>query len=140
MNKYESINSAGKRRLGKGFSDYISGKLQDTGIKCWLKCYYNWILQVIKNSVIWHGIYNCINKSCNKEFKIVLIFGPNECQFDIYYDPKETNHMFIKNKICCRGRERIRQSFRLISSSSSKCQTDNSIFNKKNEKLGKLGF
>ena len=64
----------------------------------------------------------------------------NQCRFIIYYSPNEIHDMFIQGQISCRGKERTLQSIRLNSSSSSKCQTENFIYNKNNEKFGNYSF
>ncbi|CAF0843732.1 unnamed protein product [Brachionus calyciflorus] len=95
----------GREWLSAEFSSFISQKVQNSGIKCWLKCNYNWLRKKDgrKKGNYWNGKYSCI--SCKNEFKLwisrekslylhlkPLIFTGKHSEFILPKEKRITDH------------------------------------------------
>lgn len=62
----------GRKNFSSKFTSFISRKLQNLGLKCWLSCKSNWFRKEgsRKNGAFWNGSYFCIE--CGKKFKIII--------------------------------------------------------------------
>lgn len=59
------ISSSGRERFKVGMSHFLSKKLQERGVKCYLTCKYNWFKEKKSQkteSPYWKGLYVCTEK------------------------------------------------------------------------------
>lgn len=120
------------------FSNFLSEKLQNYGIKCWLKCNYNWLKKKSSQkttSPFWKGIFSCVN--CKKRFfatihkeledskqnKDVIIF--------VNFEDISKHDDKIKPRIRCKGDKRLELAKELMYESTSNVISKNILGNYK---------
>lgn len=121
------------------FSVALSIKLQEQGIKCWIKCSYNWFKQKdsrFKNAPFWRGKYTCIKEPiCKNNFlaEIVKNYDLNQekkIQIQLKCSIKSNEHKdFIKYSPRCSGEKRNDIAKEIMSIGIMNVQTNNIIHN-----------
>lgn len=64
------ISGKSRKKFLVGFDRVLAKKLQSNGIKCWIKCEYNWFGAEKFNRLYWTGLYKC--SSCNIKYKCCI--------------------------------------------------------------------
>ena len=70
-----------RKKFKSEFDGFLSEKIQEKGINCWLKCKWNWFKETNskkKNSPFWKGVFNCINQDCENKFIAFIQNGVDE--------------------------------------------------------------
>ena len=65
-------DSKTRKKFSQPFDDYISRILQNYGIKCWLRCKYNWFNEFSLSHSYWRGLFKCISTGCNQEYSLYI--------------------------------------------------------------------
>ena len=117
------------------FCDKLSFKIQEHGIKCWLKVIYNWFKSESsqkRNSPYWSGKYICIKKDCGCIYNTKIIKKPNnisDIQMEIKFN-KFSDHLIInKPKENIAGSKRIQTAIELTASGINNYRAKNNLLN-----------
>ena len=119
------------------FSDFLSKKLQNIGIKCWVRCKHNWFRRNKSrkaNSPFWNGVYICIDSKCKQIFKTTIIepLEINSLKDVILFVEKnneESHTEKISKNIVCSSLKRISQANELFINKPLNCKTSNILHN-----------
>ena len=132
------VNSP-RRRFTSQFTDFLSEKLQENGIKCWLRCSYNWFKKSDSqksSSPFWQGVYKCTDPSCSNTFSAfihsIIQYESSNCVI-IFVDVNEgnTKHKnIVLKKIRCIRDERLAQAKEIALDTSLNCHAKNILHNK----------
>jgi hypothetical protein len=120
------------------FDNFLSQKLQLRGIKCWLKCKYNWFLKPNSRDLpYWRGVFVCINHpECLNRFDATISKNFNilkqENSIKILYNETTKHDDFLSNSIRCYGANRDKQKIEILANGLTNCQTNNVIYNEMN--------
>ena len=149
-NEWKSINqfvSNGKRKkLNQSFSNFLSDKLQQNGLKCWLKSKYNWLSQSkCLTKPFAYGIYICVDENCKNKFqvhfdclgKILNVnhqsgMEKNIKRIFVSYEEKTIHFKKVMKTAFCSGIEREEESKKIMSLGLSNTLTHNILENKFN--------
>ena len=74
--KIMKTKSCIRRKFKKEFDNFISLKLQNLGLKCWLKCKSNWFKKNNSRKIsaaFWKGTFVCIDNECKNLFKATIM-------------------------------------------------------------------
>ncbi len=123
-----TISSGSRRKFSCNFNIILTSVIQDEGLRCSLRCSYNWLRQNVprKNSVpLWRGNYFC--KGCRKEFKCCI---SNDMLLEINHSPTSECHKeFLANVKSIRGLERKQSPLEIKAYGTSAIYHKNIIFN-----------
>lgn len=129
----------GKRsKFNADFTVTFSIKLQQKGIKCWLKCCYNWFKQnqsLHKNAAFWRGQYVCIKEpTCKNKFVAEITSDSEKYQkiiIKVMHEIKSDNDHtdFLKYTPRCSGELRDKTVKEIMSIGVMNVQTNNVIHN-----------
>ena len=131
------------------FDDFLSEKIQNLGIKCWLKCKFNWFRNSNKNNLnaCWRGVFVCINHpNCLNKFEALMftnndllnnsttnnffhIFEKELFTITLNYEQQTVHDTFLKKEIRCTGKKREEQNLEILQHGLTNSQTNNVIFN-----------
>ena len=137
------IGNYNRSKFKKDFDVFLSKKLQILGIKCWLKCKYNWFSKsTCTKNPYWKGVFECIDPNCPNVFKASInkIFDQNDSIFllnernktlsiRIQYTQNNIHKKFLTKNIKCSGKSREEQNTEILAYGLTNCQTNNVIFN-----------
>lgn len=136
-------------QFNSNFSDYLSEKLQEKEINCWLKCKSNRFKkensQKIK-SPFWNGTYECIEENCKTNYKCYIENNSNFHQKFLSTNfsndiilcvvfNKKPNHPKIFKVKRCTGDKRIIQSITVEAQGVANTIVDNTLFNSDNPSI-----
>jgi hypothetical protein len=111
------------------FDNFLSQKMQEKGINCWLKCSHNY-LSPSKTNNIWRGVYYCQDNQClNKYTAKIVKTDTTELYIEVECDILNGHSEKIQKKIFCRGEKRETLALNLMSSGIYNVETENSLFN-----------
>jgi hypothetical protein len=132
------VNSP-RARFTSQFSDFLSEKLQECNIKCWICSEHNYFKKNNSqktNSPFWRGSYKCIDPLCSKKFTAVIhkIIKHNKSSHVIIFVTENNENNIheskVLKKIRCIGSQRLEQERDLAINSSLNCQSHNILHNK----------
>ena len=135
-----------RKKFRSEFDDFLSEKLQQKGLKCWLKCKYNWFRESTCSKInkeFWRGIFTCVDDNCLNEFEALInenIIEKRNETFDeilkkdffvinVFFYEKTFHEEKIKRKQRCFGKYRKQQLNEILASGLTNCQSNNIIFN-----------
>ena len=135
-------NYNNRLKFAKEFDNFLAQKIQDLGIKCWLKCSFNWFssYESRKQTPTWRGIYSCQEAECMNRFE-ATIFNKN-ILLDQHEESFKDILIFVKfietsshteavlKRISCRGKQREEQGLNLLAFKTTMVQSDNILNNK----------
>ena len=142
------VNSP-RTRFTSQFSDFLSEKLQECNIKCWLSCVNNYFKKINSTktrSPFWRGTYKCIDPHCSKIFTAVIhqIIKCEKSSHVIIFVTENNalniHESKIMKKIRCIGGERLEQARDLAFNSALNCQSQNILNNKIHTKRNSKKF
>jgi len=108
------------------FDNFLSAKLQNLGIKCWLRSSHN----RFKKNVLWEGIYKCIEKNCEIEkFECIAFKTINEVLIDVKFCDKIVTHEKLIKRLRISGQDRVIQQYSLSANGIANTQSFNAIYN-----------
>ena len=106
---------------------FLSEKLQEQNVKCWLKCKSNWFKKKESNKKSapwWRGNFSCVDSKCLNTFLAEIqncqnILQNNEeknfIQIDIIWYQDSNQHLnFVLREPRCSGQERIQVAKNLV--------------------------
>jgi hypothetical protein len=143
-------------RFDTKFDNFLSERLQQYGIKCWLRSKSNWFKKQSSQKIsapYWRGLFSCSESKCTNTFKAYIknelkknssiIFSRkiNQAENCIYVclDKASNNHDLIIPKVRCSGKERSEQELEILAKGVTNVVIDNSIHNDEKEFfLGKI--
>ena len=143
------FSPANRKRFNSQFDEFLSKKLQDKGIGCWLKNQHNCFLNPSnrkKKTYIWRGKYVCVDKDCSINFSAYMynknphedISDIKDVSLHVFYN-KEPKHLTMINKpVRCTGANRDKQKLVLCSNGLTNTLSENVIFNSSNTENSNL--
>jgi hypothetical protein len=124
-----TATNASKCKFLVKFDDFLSKKLQDHGLKCWLRSNGN---NRLKKTVLWEGKYTCMENKC--EIFDYRCFAEKNMGSDVSvhvtYRNNFVSHEKLVNKLRVTGSERYNQKFSLTANGILNTQAFNSNYNK----------
>ena len=66
------VTKQGRKKFKTEFDNILSQHLQNLGLKCWLRCKYNWFREINSQKIsspLWRGLFKCIDKDCKNTFE-----------------------------------------------------------------------
>ncbi len=126
--KEYAISSGSRRKLSCNFNIFLTSVIQDEGLRCSLRCSYNWLRQDVprkKSAPLWRGNYFC--KGCRKEFKCCI---GNDFLLEINHSASSECHKeSLANVKSTRGSERKQSALEIKAYGTSAIYNKNMIFN-----------
>ena len=124
-----TATNAAKCKFLVKFDDFLSKKLQDHGLKCWLRSNGN---NRLKKTVLWEGKFTCMENKC--EIFDYRCFAEknmgNDVSVHVIYRNNIVSHDKLINKLRVTGNERFNQKFSLAANGILNTQAFNSNYNK----------
>ena len=123
------------------FTNFLSQKLQDNGINCWLVCKWNWFRledSQKQNANYWSGSYKCIDKNCSNSFharieKLNCSYecdsSVNICTIKVRITGSHLHSKRIKKKVRCSKTDRCNTALKLKAHGITKVRQENLINN-----------
>lgn len=137
-----------RSRFNTRFDDFLSEKLQQNGVNCWLRSISNWFKKERSRKSLapfWSGLFTCIDPFCTNIFKAQIqdnilknysIFylrtNKNKKLNSIKIFCKLSNHSHnvpIKSKVRCSGKQRSDQEIEVLAKGVEKVSIENSLYN-----------
>ena len=129
LNEWEELISSStdssKKRFLVKFDNSLSFKLQNLGLKCWLRSSTN----RFKKKVLWEGNYFCIDSTCGMKFKCRAKQLANQVSVHVYFSDSLVSHDKIVKKLRISGVERTSQQYSLVVNGILNTQSFNQIYN-----------
>ncbi|CAF0948592.1 unnamed protein product [Brachionus calyciflorus] len=143
-----------RSQFNTGFDDFLSQKLQEKGVKCWLRCSSNRFKNAEsqnKSAPFWTGKFKCIDNDCTNIFKSSIrdnLIRHYSIVYDKYEQPHSIEVKILQNyvhmekiepRIRSADNQRKRQAVDVLAHGISECSMNNLLFNTENTSiLGKF--
>ena len=149
FNVQSFIGNYKRKKFRSGFDDFLTERLQNLNVKCYLRSKYNWFSESSNNKSndnLWRGVYACIESSCQNTFEARIKQIPmlnqslntlldNECcTIEIIFHEKTVHEKTLSKKPRCAGVNRKETALNLMSRGVLNIQSENIILNKTNKK------
>lgn len=125
-----------RSKFSNQFDNFLAQKLQDLGLKCWIKCKFNWFskFQSRKKVARWRGIYKCQDVQCKNKFE-AAIYNENELQNQqeilvfVKYTVRNSHSSKLFKKLSYRGESREQQGIELLAFKTTNVLNENLVHN-----------
>lgn len=119
-----------RKYFGSEFTKFLSAKLQNHGIKCWLGKNSNWFKKNNSrksNSHFWTGKYECIQ--CGMSYFASMLNNNNHgCELYVNWNGN-SSHNKVLPKVRCSGKNRDKLKASIINCGVEETQQNNFFFN-----------
>ena len=155
FNVQSLIGKYKRKKFKSGFDDFLTERLQNLNVKCYLRCKYNWFSESNNlskpNDNLWRGLYVCIDPNCHNKFEAKIKQIPIQnhclntlldndcCTIEIIFDQKTLHQKKLSKKPRCSGSTRKETALNLMSRGVLNIQSENIIMNKMSQN-GKKNF